>query len=126
MRTPTWLTSATRPVHREKASRIYLAVVGAAAVLLLLDTVLVSHRHASPAAFLLLLVTLPWTPLLWTLAARAGDLDLQATAFGWSGWALAVVAALIAALVNAVLIGWAARFARRRAAAASSGAARRT
>lgn len=120
MRIPTWLINATRPVHRERISRIYLVVVGIATVLLLLDTALVSHRHASPTAFLLLLVTLPWTPLLWSLVASAGGLDLQSTAFGWSGWTLAVLAALVSALVNAVLLGYAARLSRRRAAASAS------
>lgn len=115
MRTPTWLTHATRPVHRERASRIYLLVVGVATVLLLLDTVLISHRHASPTAFLLLAVTLPWTPLLWSLAATVAGLDVPATAFGWTGYALAVASALLSAVVNAVLLGYAARIARRRA-----------
>ncbi|MFG1810768.1 SCO4225 family membrane protein [Streptomyces sp. NPDC049040] len=122
MRVPARLTAATRLVHRERLSRIYLAVVGVATALLLLDTALVSHRHASPTAFLLLVVTLPWTPLLWSLAASAGGLDLQETAFGWSGWTLAVVAALVSAVVNAVLLGYAARFTRRRAAASGSAA----
>jgi hypothetical protein len=114
---PTWLINATRPVHRERASRIYLLVVGVATALLLLDTALVSHRHASPTAFLLLVVTLPWTPLLWSLAATAGGLDVQTTAFGWTGWTLAVASALVSALINAVLLGYGARIARRRAAA---------
>lgn len=117
MRIPTWLTDATRPVHRERVSRIYLLVVGVATVLLLLDTALVSHRHASPVAFLLLVVTLPWTPLLWSLAASAGGLDVRATAFGWTGYALAVASALVSAALNAALLGYAARIARRRAAA---------
>ena len=114
MRIPTWLTSATRPVRRERVSRIYLLVVGIATVLLLLDTALVSHRHASPVAFLLLVATLPWTPLLWSLAASAGGLDVRTAAFGWTGWALAVASALVSAVVNAVLLGYVARTARRR------------
>lgn len=124
MRIPARLIRATRPVHRERLSRIYLVVVGAATVLLLLDTALVSHRHASPTAFVLLVVTLPWTPLLWSLAASAGGLDVPATAFGWSGWALAVAAALVAAVINAVLLGYAARLARRRTAVPGSPARR--
>ncbi|CAG7619174.1 SCO4225 family membrane protein [Actinacidiphila bryophytorum] len=114
MRIPTWLTDATRPVHRERVSRIYLLMVGVATALLLLDTALVSHRHASPVAFLLLVVTLPWTPLLWSLAASVGGLDVQTTAFGWTGWTLAVASALVSAVVNALLLGYAARIARRR------------
>lgn len=120
MRTPTWLTNATRLAHRERVSRIYLLVVGAATVLLLLDTALVSHRHASPVAFLLLVVTLPWTPLLWSLAASAGGLDVRTTAFGWTGWTLTVAAAVVSAVINAVLLGYAARIARRRAATSGS------
>ncbi|SHL49188.1 SCO4225 family membrane protein [Actinacidiphila paucisporea] len=125
MRVPARLIDATRPAHRERASRIYLVVVGVALVLLLLDTALVSHRHASPTGFLLLAVTLPWTPLLWSLAASAGGLDVETTSFGWSGWALAVLAALVGAAVNAVLLGYAARLARRRR-AASGDATRHT
>ncbi|WP_333767419.1 SCO4225 family membrane protein [Streptomyces sp. IBSBF 2435] len=123
MRIPTWLVNATRLAHRERLSRIYLVVVGIATLLLLVDTALISHRHASPTAFLLLVVTLPWTPLLWSLVASAGGLDARTTAFGWSGWALAVAAALVSAALNAVLLGYAARYSRRRTA---TGPARRS
>lgn len=115
MRTPSWLTTAASPLHRERVSRVYLCVVGASLALLLLDTAVFSHRDASVTGVLLVLLTLPWTPMLWALFASVGGMDTQVTAYGWSGWTLTVVAALVSAAVNAVLLGYAARFARRRA-----------
>jgi hypothetical protein len=115
MRIPTWLTTATAPLYRERVSRGYLCVVGAALVLMLLDTAVFSHRNASLTAVLLVLLTLPWTPALWALFAAVGGLETRGTAFGWSGWTLTVVAALVSAALNAVLLGYAARYARRRA-----------
>lgn len=115
MRPPTWLTTAAAPLYRERVSRGYLYVVGAALVLMLLDTAVFSHRNASLTAVLLVLLTLPWTPAFWALFAAIGGLDTRGTAFGWSGWALTVVAALVSAGLNAVLLGYAARYARRRA-----------
>jgi uncharacterized integral membrane protein len=116
MRLPFRAVTATRPVHRERVSRIYLAVVAAALLLMLLDTALVSHGGSSPAGVLLLLVTLPWTPLLFALFAALAGSSAQATAYGWQGWTLTLVAAVVSALVNAVLLGWAVRVRRRRAA----------
>ncbi|MFJ5610202.1 SCO4225 family membrane protein [Streptomyces sp. NPDC093221] len=115
MRIPSWLTTATGPLHRERISRGYLYVVGAALALMLLDTAVFSHRNASLTAVLLVLLTLPWTPLIWALFAAVCGMDTRGTAFGWSGWTLTVVAALVSAALNAVLLGYAARYARRRA-----------
>ncbi|SFF56866.1 hypothetical protein SAMN05216251_11985 [Actinacidiphila alni] len=117
MRIPTWLAAATVPLHRERVSRGYLYVVGAALALMLLDTAVFSHRNASLTAVLLVLLTLPWTPALWALFAAVGGMDTRGTAFGWSGWTLTVVAALVGAAINAVLLGYAARWSRRRAGA---------
>jgi hypothetical protein len=117
MRIPSWAVTATSPFHRERVSRVYLAVVGAALVLMLLDTAVVSHGHASLAGVLLLLLTLPWTPLLFELMTAAGGTNQQVTAYGWSGWTITVVAALLSAGINAVLLGYAARLRRRRVAA---------
>ena len=114
MRIPSWAVTATRPIHRERVSRVYLGVVGAALVLMLLDTAAVSHGHASFTGLLLLLLTLPWTPLLFTLYTSAGGTNEQVTAYGWSGWAITVAAALLSAAINAVLLGCAARLHRRR------------
>jgi hypothetical protein len=69
---------------------------------------------------LLVLLTLPWTPLLWALFVTVSGMDTQVTAYGWSGWALTVAAALVSAAINAVLLGFAARYARRRALAGRS------
>lgn len=114
MRLPIWAVNATRPIRRERVSRIYLAVVAAAVLLMLLDTALLSHGGSSLAGVLLLLVTLPWTPLLFALFAAVSGSSVQATAYGWDGWTLTLVAAVVSALVNAVLLGWAARLRRRR------------
>jgi hypothetical protein len=118
MRLPIWAVHATRPLHRERLSRIYLAVVAAAVLLMLLDTAVLSHGGSSPAGVLLLLVTLPWTPMLFALFAAMSGSSAQATAYGWQGWTLTLVAAAVSALVNAVLLGWAARVRRRRGASA--------
>jgi MFS family permease len=118
MRIPSWAVRVTRPLYREQISRIYLCVVGAALVLTLLDAAVFSHRQSSVTGVLLLLVTLPWTPLLWALFAAMGGLDTQATAWGWSGWALTVLAAVVSAGVNALLLGYLARRAGRRRVAA--------
>lgn len=114
MRIPTWATAAARALYRERTSRIYLSLVGASLALLLLDTALFSHRYASLTGVWLLLLTLPWTPLLWVLFVSVGGLNTEVTAYGWSGWTLTVVAALLSAAFNAALLGYAARAARRR------------
>jgi hypothetical protein len=114
MRVPTWAVTAGRPLIRERVSRAYLYAVAAAVAALLLDTALVSHRQASMTGMLVVLLTLPWTPLLWTLFAGLGGMDTYVTAYGWSGWTLTVLAAAAGAAVNALLLGWAARLARRR------------
>jgi hypothetical protein len=114
MRIPSWAATAARALYREQASRVYLSVVGAAFVLMLLDTVLLSHRSLSLTGVLLMLLTLPWTPLLWALFVAVGGMNAQATAFGWAGWSLTVVAALVSAGLNAALIGHLVRRAGRR------------
>jgi hypothetical protein len=114
MRIPNWAATATRALHRERVSRGYLCAVAAAMALLLLDTALYSHLHASFSAMLLVLLTLPWTPMLWELFVTVGGMDTGVTAYGWSGWTLAVLAALVSATINAVLLGYAARLLRRR------------
>lgn len=118
MRPPSWAAHAAHALYRERVSRIYLRVVGAALVLVLLDSAVFSHRQASLTGVLLILLTVPWTPLLWSLFAAVGGMDTRTTAYGWSGWALTLVAAVVAAAVNAVLLGYAARAARRRGMAA--------
>ena len=118
MRIPSWAATAARALYREQASRVYLSLVGAALVLMLLDTALLSHRSLSLTGVLLMLLTLPWTPLLWALFVTMGGMNAQATAFGWVGWSLTVVAALVSAAVNAALIGYFARRAGRRRVAA--------
>jgi hypothetical protein len=114
MRIPTWAVTAARPLVRERVSRVYLCVVGAALVLVLLDSALLSHRRLSPTEVLLLLLTLPWTPLFLSLFAAVGGIDGYTTAYGWWGWSLTLVAAVVSAAVNALLLGWGARIRRRR------------
>jgi len=120
MRIPPRLAAAAGPLYRERVSRVYLAVVAASLALMLLDTAVFSHRGASFTGVLLVLLTLPWTPLLWALFVAVSGMDTQVTAYGWSGWALTVLAALVSATVNAALLGFAARYARRRAPAGRS------
>ena len=115
MRIPSWFLTATGPIRREHVSRIYLAVVAAALVLMLLDTVTISHSHASVTGLLLLLLTLPWTPLLFALFTTLAGTNDQVTAYGWSGWTITVVAAVVSAAINAFLLGYVARLRRRRA-----------
>ncbi|MFI1098170.1 SCO4225 family membrane protein [Streptomyces sp. NPDC020917] len=117
MQIPSWAVTATSPFHRERVCRVYLTVVGAALLLMLLDTAVISHGHASLAGMLLLMLTLPWTPLLFSLMTSAGGTNEQVTAYGWSGWAITVAAAVVSAGINAVLLGYAARLRRRRVAA---------
>lgn len=118
MRPPSWAAHAAHAMFRERISRTYLYVVGAALALTLLDTAVLSHRQVSVTGVLLLLLTLPWTPLLWALFAAMGGLNTQTAAWGWSGWALTVLAAVVSAAVNAALLGYFARRAGRRRVAA--------
>lgn len=118
MRLPNWAVHAVRPVHRERVSRIYLGAVAAAAALMLLDSAALSRSSASFTGVLLLLLTLPWTPVLFAFFATLGGTTAQSTAYGWSGWTLTLVAAVVSALLNAVLLGWGARVRRRRTPAA--------
>ncbi|MBY8882499.1 SCO4225 family membrane protein [Actinacidiphila acidipaludis] len=114
MRTPSWVLTATGPIHRERVSRVYLGVVAAALALMLLDTALISHSHASLTGVLLLLLTLPWTPLLFSLFTTVSGTNDSFTAYGWSGWTITVIAAIVSAAINAALLGYAARLRRRR------------
>ena len=118
MRIPSWVAHAARALYQERVSRAYLYVVGAALTLMLLDTAVLAHRQVSVTGVLLLLLTLPWTPLLWALFAAMGGLNTQTTAWSWSGWALTVLAAVVSAAVNAALLGHLARRAGRRRVAA--------
>jgi hypothetical protein len=117
MHLPPWAVGAARGVVRERASRIYLGVVAAAVLLLLLQTALDRDPQVSFGGVLLELVTLPWTPLLWRLFAAVGGLGTRAAANGWTGWALTVAAAVVSASLDAALIGYGVRAARRRFAA---------
>jgi hypothetical protein len=117
MRIPSWPASAVRNLLAERVSRVYLAVVAASLVLLLLDTAVLSHRSLSLTGVLLILLTLPWTPMLYALFASVLGMDPQGVAYDWSGWTLTVVGALVSALINAVLLGYAVRLQRRRATA---------
>jgi len=89
-------------------------VVAASLALLLLDTAVLSHRSLSLTGVLLILLTLPWTPMLYALFAAVLGMDPQGVAYDWSGWTLTVVAAVVSALINAVLLRYAVRLQRRR------------
>ncbi|MBM9507449.1 SCO4225 family membrane protein [Actinacidiphila acididurans] len=114
MRIPTWAAAAARSLLRERVSRGYLWTVAIALALVLVDTAARSHLHLSPTEVVLMLLTLPWTPLLWSLFATLGGMNGGATAYGWWGWSLTVLAAVVSAVVNAGLLGWLARLRRRR------------
>ncbi|SEG90003.1 hypothetical protein SAMN05216223_12153 [Actinacidiphila yanglinensis] len=110
-----WAVRTARAVVRERSSRIYLAAVAVCLVLTLVETAVAGDPAVSFPGVLLELATLPWTPVLWRLFVAAGGLDVQAAADGWSGWTLTLVAAAVSAALDALLIGWAVRTARRRA-----------
>ncbi|MFJ2958113.1 SCO4225 family membrane protein [Streptomyces sp. NPDC087270] len=106
-----------RVVAGERAARIYLGVVAVCLLLTLLQTAIAGGPALSFSGVLLELATLPWTPALWRLFAAVGGLDVSSAASGWTGWTLTVVAAIVAAALDAVLIGYGVRAARRRVAA---------
>jgi hypothetical protein len=114
MRIPVWLAAAARPFHHERASRIYLCLVGATLLLLAIDTAFITHQDASLSAIWLVLVTLPWTPLLWALFDAFDGATSGAAAYGWGVYAFGVGTALVSALLNAALLGIAVRAVRRR------------
>jgi hypothetical protein len=119
MHLPFRLPSAARAVYRgiyaERISQAYMCLVAAALVLVLIDTAFITHQDAMYSGFLLVLLTLPWTPMLWSLFGAIGGTDTLGTVYGWSGWAMAVTASLASALVNGGLLGLAARLWRRNA-----------
>jgi hypothetical protein len=115
MRIPSWPATATRTLLGERVSRNYLIAVAVSLALLLLDTAAFSHRSLSITGVLLILLTLPWTPLLYALFASLVGMNPQGVSATWSGWTLTVVAAVVSALINAALLGYAARVQRRRA-----------
>lgn len=114
MRVPPWAGRTARAVAAERAARIYLVVVAVCLLLMLLQTAVAGRPAVSFSGVLLELATLPWTPALWRLFAAAGGLDVQSAASGWTGWTLTVVAAVVAAALDAALIGYGVRVARRR------------
>jgi hypothetical protein len=116
MHMPPWAARAARALVGERASRIYLVAVAACTALTLAQTAFSGGPGLSFGGVLLELATLPWTPALWRLFAVVGGLDAQAAAGGWTGWALTVVAAMVSAGIDAVLIGYATRAARGRVA----------
>jgi hypothetical protein len=111
---PRRLRAAARVVYRERLSRVYLCLVAAALVLVLIDTVFVSHADASLSGVWLVLLTLPWMPMFWSLFDAVGGQSPSDAAHGWGGWSTSVAAALVAAVLNAVLLGLVARARRRR------------
>lgn len=113
MRIPEWLAAAASPFVRERVSRAYLCLVGATLLLLAVDTAFVTHQDASFSGIWLVLATLPWTPLLWALFDAFDGPASGAAAHGWGGYAFGVGTAVVSALVNALLLGVAARALRR-------------
>jgi hypothetical protein len=115
MRIPPWLPATARPFHRERVSRAYLWLVGAALVVLVVDTAFVTREDASFAGIWLVLLTLPWTPLVWALSESLHGPGSDVMAYGWGAYAFGVGTALLSALLNALLLGIAARALRRHA-----------
>ena len=113
MRVPHWLSDTARSVHRGRAPRIYLCLVAAALVLLAVDTAFITHQAALLSGVWLLLLTLPWTPVVWALLDSVSGINTFEATYGWDGYVLAVVAMLISALVNAVLLGLFSRYRQR-------------
>ena len=113
MRVPHWLSDAARSVHRERAPRIYLCLVAAALVLLAVDTAFITHQAALLSGVWLLLLTLPWTPVLWAVLDSVSGINTVEATYGWDGYVLAVGAMLISALINAVLLGLFSRYRQR-------------
>jgi hypothetical protein len=114
MRIPSWPATAARALLGERVSRNYLIAVAVSLALLLVDTAVFSHRSLSITGVLLILLTLPWTPLLYALFASVFGMDPQGVSADWSGWTLTVAAAVVSALINAALLSYAARVQRRR------------
>jgi hypothetical protein len=114
MRVPPWLSATARPTYRERAPRVYLCLVATALFLLLIDTAFISHQDASFSGIWLLLLTLPWAPMLWALLDAISGADTMEVIYGWGGWVLAVTGMLVAALINAVLLGVVSRYYRER------------
>jgi hypothetical protein len=100
-------------VHRERAPRIYLCLVAAALVLLAVDTAFITHQAALLSGVWLLLLTLPWTPVLWAVLDSVSGINTVEATYGWDGYVLAVAAMLISALINAVLLGLFSRYRQR-------------
>jgi hypothetical protein len=113
MRIPAWLSAAARPFHRERVSRVYLCLVGATLILLAVDTAFITHEDASFSGIWLVLVTLPWTPMLWGLFDVFKGTASAPVAYGWGVYAFGVGTAVLSALLNALLLGVAARALRR-------------
>ncbi|MFD8078501.1 SCO4225 family membrane protein [Streptomyces sp. NPDC059718] len=111
---PRKLRAAGRSVYRERVSRVYLCLVAAVLVLVLLDSAFVSHADATLSGVWLVLLTLPWMPMFWSLFDAIGGLGAADAAHGWGGWSAAVAAAVVSAVLNAVLSGLVARARRRR------------
>ncbi|MGW3245729.1 SCO4225 family membrane protein [Streptomyces sp. NPDC001070] len=61
----------------------------------------------------LVLLTLPWMPLLWSPFDAVGQAPAD-TAHGWGGRSTSVAATLVSAVLNAVPLGPVARARRRR------------
>jgi hypothetical protein len=117
MRLPLRLPSAAHAIYRatfaERISRAYMCLVAAALALVLIDTAFITHQDALYGGLWLVLITLPWTPMLWSLFDAIGGAGTPGTVYGWGGWVMAVIASLVSALVNAGLLALAARFWRR-------------
>ncbi|WP_127360782.1 SCO4225 family membrane protein [Actinacidiphila soli] len=114
MRVPPWLSATARSTYRERAPRVYLCLVAAALFLLLIDTAFISHQDASFLGIWLLLLTLPWAPMLWALFDAISGAGTMEVVYGWGGRVLAVTGMLVAALINAVLLGVVSRYYRER------------
>ena len=114
MRVPPWLSATARSVHRERAPRVYVCLVAAALFLLVIDTAFVSHQDASFSGIWLLLLTLPWAPMLWALFDAISGISTAEVVYGWGGWVLRVTGMLVSALINALLLGLVSRYYRQR------------
>lgn len=91
-------TSATRLVHDNRASRIYLALVVAVAVLVTVDTLFVHHDDASFAGVWLFALAAPTVFLFFAGGSQIGESFASSSAFGY-------VALVASVLIQAAAIG---------------------
>ncbi|MEV4331287.1 hypothetical protein AB0K02_12230 [Streptomyces sp. NPDC049597] len=92
------LTSLARLTFGDLASRIYLALVAAAALFVAVDTLFVHHEDASMAGIWLFLLTAPTIFALMALGSLFGEGVVESAAFLYP-------ALVVAALVQAWALG---------------------